>query len=254
VKLSSFETRWETETTPLTGDLKPTSLLRDDQTLVMTTAGATGGTLFQKEFDGAWAQVSGPPPNPEWALVKKSNDWLLATTGGLYVAPTLTGPWARRSQVGTMLFTRPIARLVAASAQQKLFAAQLDAGLSESSDVGATWTATAGVTGRVEALAASGAVVLVSSATSGQQRSDNYGNTFRPATNPLDAGVRFFVAEGTTFWAGANDGLKRSDDQGVSFVDDLDGLPLGTVVTKLLFAGSYVLAMTAEGPWLNQVP
>lgn len=254
VKLSSFETRWETETTPLTGDLKPTSLLRDDQTLVMTTAGATGGTLFQKEFDGAWAQVSGPPPNPEWALVKKSNDWLLATTGGLYVAPALTGPWTRRSQVGTMLFTRPISRLVAASAQQKLFAAQVDAGLSESSDVGATWSATAGVTGRVEALAASGAVVLVSSATSGQQRSDNYGNTFRPATNPLDAGVRFFVAEGTTFWAGANDGLKRSDDQGVSFVDDLDGLPSGTVVTNLIFAGSYVLAMTAEGPWLNQVP
>lgn len=254
VKLSSFETRWQAEATPITGDLKPTSLLRDDQTLVMTTAGASGGTLFMKELDGAWAAVSGPPPNPEWALAKKSNEWLLATTGGLYVATTLTGPWTRRSQVGTQLFTRPVARFVAASAQQKLFASGADAGLSESSDVGATWAATPGVLGNVQALAASGAVVLVSTAGSGQQRSDNYGNTFRAATNPLDAGVGFYVADGTTFWAGGAVGLKRSDDQGVTFADDLDGLPAGTAVTTLVFAGSYVIAMTAEGPWLNQVP
>ena len=86
----------------------------------------------------------------------------------------------------------------------------------------------------------------------GQQRSDNYGNTFRPATNPIGDGVLFYATDGTSFWAGGNGGLKRSADQGVTFVDEPDGLPSGTAITSLSIAGSYLLADTTDGPWLNQ--
>lgn len=254
-KLPAIDTTWQAETTPVMGDAKPTSLLRVDQSLVMTTAGTTGGAIFTRAVDGTWAQVMGPPPNPEWALVKKSNEYLLATTGGLFVSTALTGPWTRRSAANTPLFTKPLSQLVAAASQQKLFAhgdaANALGALYESNDVGATWAKSA-VMGDVKALGATGAVVLVAVTTDGQQRSDNYGNTFRPVSAPL-TDPTFFVTQDTTFWAGTSAGLLRSDDLGVSFSDASNGLPAGPV-KALVFAGGYVIAMTDAGPWLNQVP
>ena len=253
LSLAATETRWVPVTTPLMGGQKPTSLNRVDQSLVMTAAGTSSGGLYVKPYDGTWAQVPAAPPNPSWLLLKKSTDYLLATTGGLYASATLAGPWVRRSNANTPLFTAPLARLVAAPAQQKLFASAVNGPLFESVDLGATWTAHS-LRGAVEALAASGPVVLVSTAMDGQQRSDNYGSTFRPAAMPIAEGVLLYAAEGTRLYAGGNGGLKTSGDNGLTFTDDSDGLPVGTTVRALFFAGSYVIVDTLQGPYLNQVP
>jgi hypothetical protein len=250
--LPATDTHWATVTTPLAGDLKPTSLQQVDQSLVMTAAGATGGGLYLKPYDGDWAQVTAAPAKPSWLLVKKGTDWLMPTTGGLYTATALAGPWTRRSAVGTALFTTPVSRFVAAPAQQKFFAAGDTGGLFESNDLGVTWAASV-LRGTVDGVAASGAFVVVSTSTDGQQRSDNYGNTFRAATAPVAGGVLFYLAQGTRFWAGGNGGLKSSDDDGVTFGDNSTGLPTGTPVRALFFAGSYAIVDTTDGPYLNQL-
>lgn len=256
LSLGAAATAWVSEATPLVGDVKPTSLQRVDQSLVMTAAGASGGGLYVKPFDGPWAKVSAAPGTPCWLLVKKSTDWLLATTGGLFTATTLDGPWTARSAPATPLFTRPLTRLVAAPGQQKLFASGDPAGgfggLFESIDLGVTWT-TSSPRGQVEALAASGAFVVLSTSMDGQQRSDNYGNTFKPVATPVSTGVLTYVAQGTRFWAGGNTGLLRSDDDGVTFVDAALGLPPSTAVRALFFAGRYALVDTPSGPYLTQV-
>ena len=219
----------------------------------MTAAGATTGGLYVKTFDTDWAQVTAAPSTPTWRLVKKSADWLLATTGGLYTATALAGAVdaaQRRQHARSSL--QPVTRFVAAPAQQKLFAAGATGGLFESIDLGATWTASA-PRGTVDAIAATGAFVVVSTSIDGQQRSDNYGNTFRPATTPITDGVLLYVAQGTRFWAGGNGGLKSSDDNGVTFADNSAGLPAGTAVRALFFAGSYSVVDTPDGPYVNQV-
>lgn len=251
LSLRATDTRWLPVTTPLMGDVKPTSLDRFDQSLVMTAAGAAGGGLYVKTLDADWAQVTTAPSTASWTIVKKSSEWLLVTTGGLYKATALAGPWARRSALNTPLFAMPVTRFVAAPAQQKLFGAGSTGGLFESSDVGATWTASA-LRGTVEAIAAQGAFVLVSTSMDGQQRSDNYGNTFRPATTPISSGVLTYVADGPRFWAAGNGGLLSSEDDGVTFTANSGGLPAGTAVLGLFFAGSYALAETTAGPYLTQ--
>lgn len=251
LSLDATQTQWVTVSTPLTGDMKPTSLDRVDQTLVMTAAGASSGGLYLMPFDGEWAQVTAAPSTPSWQLVKKSTDYLLATTGGLFSATALAGPWVRRSVVNTALFAAPLAQLVAAPAQTKIFAWGLGGPLFESTDTGRNWVASA-PQGPVEAFAAAGAFVLVSTGVDGQQRSDNYGSTFRPAANPISGGVLLYAVQGTRFWAGGNDGLRSSDDNGVTFTENSDGLPTGTPVRALFFAGSYSIADTPDGPFINQ--
>lgn len=251
LSLPATDTRWAPVTTPLMGDVEPTSLDRFDQALVMTAAGAAGGGLYVKSLDADWTQVTGAPTTPSWTLVKKSTEWLLATTGGLFKATALTGPWGRRSAMNTPLFAMPVTRFVAAPAQQKLFATNATGGLFESNDVGATWT-TSALRGTVDAIAAQGAYVLVSTSMNGQQRSDNYGNTFRPAMAPITDGVLFYVAQGTDFWAGGTFGLQSSSDNGATFSANSNGLPTGTAVRGLFFAGSYAIADTAAGPYITQ--
>lgn len=250
--LASTETRWTTVTTPLSGDVKATSLQRVDQSLVMTAAGATGGGLFVKPWDGDWSQVSAAPTRPTWALAKKGSEWLMPTTGGLMRAATLDGPWTRRSAMATALFTSPVRLFAAAPAQQKLFAAGESGTLFESSDLGATWVAGA-PRGTVAALAATGAFVLVVTSMDGQQRSDNYGNTFRAAANPVPGIVLTYVANGPRFWAGTTDGLFASDDDGVTFAAAADGLPSGATVRGLFFAQGYAVADTSDGVYVNQI-
>lgn len=254
--LPATDTKWVSVTTPLMGDLKPTSLQRVDQTLVMTAAGATTGGLFIKPLDGPFAAASAAPTKPAWALVRKSPDWLLVTTGGLYAGADLSGAFGRRSAMGTALFTHPVSRFVAAPAQQKMFASG-DAtnalgGLYESADLGATWTASA-LRGDVAALAATGAYVLAATATDGQQRSDNYGNTFRAATAPITGTVLSWVVQGSRIWAVTSDGLLSSDDNGVTFAANSGGLPAGTAVRGLFFAGSYAVVDSPAGPYITQV-
>lgn len=252
VALPVTQTSWIPVTTPLMGDVKPTSLQRIDQNLVMTAAGASSGGVYLRGFDSTdWTSVASPP-NPTWALVKKSNEYLLATTGGLYRADSLNGQWTRRSLMNTALFTQPIGRFVAAPSQQKIFATNVTGPLFESTDVGINWVASV-PRGDVEALAANGAVVLVSTVMDGQVRSDNYGNTFRDAGTPIADGVSVYAVEGADFWAGGAGGIKRSIDNGQTFTDENDGFPSGTAVRGLFFAGNYVIADTAAGPYINQL-
>ncbi len=252
VALPVTQTSWIPVTTPLMGDVKPTSLQKIDQNLVMTAAGASSGGIYLRGFDSSdWTSVSSPP-NPTWTIVKKSNEYLLATTGGLYRADSLNGPWTRRSLMNTALFTQPIGRFVAAPSQQKIFATNVTGPLFESTDVGVNWVASA-PRGNVDALAANGAVVLVSTAMDGQQRSENYGNTFRDAGMPIADGVTVYAVEGPNFWAGGIGGIKTSTDNGATFVDANDGFPAGTPVRGLFFAGNYVIADTQAGPYINQL-
>lgn len=250
--LESTETRWAAVPSPLSGDVKPTSLQRVDQSLVMTAAGATGGGLYVKPYDGDWAQVSAAPTRPTWALAKRGSEWLMPTTGGLMRAATLEGPWTRRSAMGTPLFAAPVRLFAAAPAQQKLFAAGDSAGLFESTDLGATW-ATSAPRGTVAALAATGAFVIVVTSMDGQQRSINYGNTFYAAANPVPGIVLTAVANGARFWAGTSDGLFASDDDGATFVAEPDGLPAGGSVRGLFFAQGYAVADTSDGVYVNQI-
>jgi hypothetical protein len=249
--LPSTETRWAPVTTPLSGDVKPTSLQRVDQSLVMTAAGATGGGLYVRPYDGDWSQLSAAPARPTWALVRKGSEWLMPTTGGLMRAATLDGPWTRRSAMSTPAFASPVRLFVAAPAQQKLFAAGDAGGLVESADLGATWTAGT-PRGTVAALAATGAFVLVVTSMDGQQRSDNYGNTFRAAAAPLPGIVLTYAVNGAQFWAGTSDGLFTSADDGASFTS-VSGLPAGTSVRAVFFAQGYAVADTSDGVYVNQV-
>ncbi|MGV3625426.1 MAG: hypothetical protein ACO1OB_31740 [Archangium sp.] len=245
--LPAIETTWRRETSPLTGDLVPTSLQRIDQTLVLTAAGATSGGVWSRDVDTAWTRVITAPDLPTWSMVRKSSDYLLVATGGLFASDAFDGTFAQRSDAG--VFAQPVRTFVAAPAQQKLFAAVTS--LFESTDNGATWNAST-LRGAVEGLAASGAYVLVSTATDGQQRSDNYGSTFRPQSAPLTGGVLFYTSQGTTFWAGNSAGLSRSDDLGGTFTEALNGIPANTAVRGLYFAGTYVVADTVDGPYVNQ--
>jgi hypothetical protein len=256
VSLPATDTTWSTVITPLTGDLKPTSLQRVDQSLVMTAAGATTGGLYVKPLDGPFTASTAAPTKPAWALVRKSPDWLLVTTGGLYAGADLTGAFSRRSAAATPLFTHVVPRFVAAPSQQKMFASGDSAnalgGLFESSDVGATWTAST-LQGNVSALTALGAYVLVATSTDGQQRSDNYGNTFRAAGAPITGTLQSWVVQNARIWAVTSDGLMSSDDNGASFTANSGGLPAGTLARGLFFAGSYAIVDTADGPWITQV-
>lgn len=249
--LPPTETRWESRALSLPAGAEPTSLQRVDQALVLTAGGAATGGLYRRTIDDDWAPVSGAPTVPCWALVKKSTEWLLATSAGLYAAPAVTGPWALRGTATTAPFTARVAHLVAAPAQQKIFAAAQGGGLYESANLGATWAASA-PRGAVNALAASGAFVWVDVATDGQQRSDNYGNTFRPAP-AMVSGLLSWTVQGTTLWATTQGGLSRSDDDGATWQPANDGLPSGTPVLRLFFAGGYVVADTSDGPFVNQV-
>lgn len=245
--LPATEVTWRRETNPLTGDLVPTSLQRIDQSLVLTAAGSTSGGVWWRDVDTEWARVVTAPDVPTWSLLRKSSDYLLVGTGGLYGSDAFDGTYAQRSDAG--VFAQPVRTFVAAPAQQLMFAA--GASLAESRDNGVTWSPST-LRGTVDGVAASGAFVVVSTSMDGQQRSDNYGSTFRAQTAPLTGGVTFYVAQGSTFWAGNNGGLFRSDDNGATFTEALNGLPANTAVRGLYFAGGYVVADTVDGPYVTQ--
>jgi hypothetical protein len=242
---------------PLGTGEAPTSLQRLDNGLLLTSASATKGGLYARPWDGDWARVGSSPQAPSWQLVKKGAELLLATTGGLFAAPTLAGPWVRRSASTTATFSHAATALVAASAQQRLFAAGdpgwQQAELASSNDLGATWT-TGLAKGDVRALAAAGAYVYVEVSTDGTLRSDNYGGTFKPMPAPVGASVKAFLVVDARVYAGTAAGLRTSDDNGVTWADDLHGLPAGIGVNGLFVAGSLLVADTAAGPYLVQLP
>lgn len=245
--LPATEVTWRRETNPLTGDLVPTSFQRIDQSLVLTAAGATSGGVWSRDVDSQWARVITTPDVPTWSLLRKSSDYLLVGTGGLYVSDAFDGTYTQRSDAG--VFAQPVRTFVAAPAQQLMFAAGTS--LAESRDNGVTWSPST-LRGTVDGVAATGAFVVTSTSMDGQQRSDNYGSTFRAQSAPLTGGVSFYVAQGSTFWAGNGAGLFRSDDNGATFTDALNGIPANTAVRGLYFAGGYVVADTVDGPYVNQ--
>lgn len=250
--LPTSSATWQRETLPLPTGEQPSSIQRIGDTLVMTTASDTSGGVWTRQSDTAWTRVASAPAAPTWKLFSKSADYFLVTTGGLYAASDYEGDWAARSDAG--LFDEAVRLIVAAPAQQKMFAARN--GLWESVDNGSTWrTFDAGAnTGTLTGLAANGAFVLVATDDGTQVRSINYGNTFSSQPTGLDAGVSFYLWQSPRFWAGNADGLWASDDDGVTFAAQGAGLPSETPVTGLFFSGSYVVADTVDGPYITQQP
>ncbi len=244
--VSSFT--WARETVALPAGEQPSSLQRIGDTLVMTTASETSGGVWTKESEAAWTKVAGAPAAPAWAIVQKSADYFLVTTGGLYAASAFDGPYTARSDAG--VFTEPVRQLVAAPAQQKMFIGT--SSLWESNDNGVNWHTLDAGTGTISGLAANGAFVLVATSDGAQLRSINYGNTFYPQATGIDAGVSFYLSQGTRFWAGNGEGLWASDDDGVTFTHAGTGLPSETPVTGLFFSGSYIVADTVDGPYVTQ--
>lgn len=243
---------WAAEAVPLGAGEQVTSLLRVDRTVYLTAAGsgAAGGVLVKRPAE-AWARLGTAPAGAAWQVVKKGAEVLLATGGALYAAPTAEGAWTRRT-VGTVpLFAQRVTRLVTAPAQQRLFATGDAAaglgGLAYSDDTGASWTFGL-VAGDVSALAASGAVVLAEAAASGQVRSDNYGATFKAFA--VGAPVTSFVFGTTRVWASTDAGVRASDDLGVSWVDEVVGLPAGPV-RGVFVAGPMLIADTEGGPFIE---
>ena len=248
--LDETSTQWAPVVIPLIHDAPPTSLSLTNQQLVMTAAGPSLGGLFLRPFDDEWNVAPDSPTTPCWALVQRPGAWLLATTGGLYAAATLNGPWSLRSRPGEPLFSAPLRHLVTAPSAQKLFAdGAFDAGLYESVDEGATWARA--MNGAVDAIAADGVNVLLS-IDGAQQRSDNYGSTFHPANAPVGGVVSQFVFANGRAWAATSSGLFASDDRGVTFSAVTDGLPAGTATRSVWFAGRYAVVDTTTGPWVNQ--
>jgi hypothetical protein len=250
------DTGWQAVTVPLGAGEAPTSLQRLDNALLLTSASTTKGGLYSRPWDGAWARVTSSPQAASWQVVKKGAELLLATTGGLFAATGLTSPWVRRSAAGTATFAHAATTLVAASAQQRLFAAG-DPGwqqgeLATSNDLGATWT-TGLAKGDVRALGAAGAYVYVEVSTDGTLRSDNYGGTFKPMPAPVGTSVKAFLIVDARVYAGTAGGVRTSDDNGATWADDAHGLPVGTGVNGLFLAGSLLLADTAAGPYLVQL-
>ncbi len=79
--------------------------------------------------------------------------------------------------------------------------------------------------------------MLADVAGDGAQRSDNYGNTWHPIQGLGARAHSFYLSAARTF-AGTSNGVKVSDDGGVSWRDSSTGLPAATEVRGLYLAGS----------------
>lgn len=249
------ETDWVAQTVTLATTEKPTSLSRLDDALVLTVAGSgTGGVLVKRSGED-WARLDTAPAKAAWAMVRKGGSLLLMGAEGLSTAPTLAGPWTKKTTSSAAPFSRPVTHFAAAAAQTRLFfsgdVGGGYGGLYVSDDDGATWRSGL-VRGDVVSLAAGAAGVLVETSTGGQQRSENYGGTFHAMA--VGAPTATLAYLGGEFWAGTPTGLRRSTDLGATWSDDPNGLPADTAVVGLFEAGGIVLADSLGGPWLLALP
>ncbi len=232
--LASGAKAWSAVVLPLAPAERVTSVTRVDLSLYLTT---TDG-LFRLVW-GEAAAVRLPAPKNGWALVKKGGELLLATSAGLFASKDKGQSFTLRSAGAP--FSGPGLALVASAAAQRIFAAGAGGGLFFSDDAGERWTSGL-VAGEVRAVAASGAYVLVETAA-GTLRSDNYGNTFHPAS--VGAPPAGFGFSGPRAFAGTLGGVRISDDGGKSWRDGNDGLPAATQVRSVWVAGPAVVAATA---------
>jgi hypothetical protein len=233
--LASAAQAWTAVSLPLAATEKVTSVTRVDLSLFITT---TEG-LLTLEWGDSVAMRRAAAPKGVSALLKKGTELLVATSSGLFVSKDKGATFSLRSSA--TVFSRPVKALVGAPAAVRIFAAGETGGLYFSDDAGVTW-ATGLVSGDVQALSAAGAFVLVQT-SAGTQRSDNYGNTFHPAT--VGAQPLGFGFSGTRAFAGTMTGVRISDDGGKVWRDGNEGLPTSAQVSALLVAGPAVVAATS---------
>ncbi len=233
--LASGATAWLPVILPLAATEKVTSITRVELSLFITT---TEG-LVRLDWGDAVAVRLAAAPKAASALLKKGTELLLATSSGLFASKDKGATFTLRSSGA--LFSQPLKALVGASAATRIFAAGAAGGLFYSDDAGATWTGGL-VTGDVQAISAAAEFVLVQTST-GTLRSDNYGNTFHPAT--VGAQPLGFGFSGKRAFAGTMNGVRVSDDGGKIWRDGNEGLPPSANVRSLWVAGPAVVAATA---------
>jgi hypothetical protein len=233
--LASAAQVWSAVVLPLAAGERVTSITRVDLALFVTT---TEG-LVRLDWGEAAAVRVAAAPKAASALLKKGSELLLATSSGLFVSKDKGASFTLRSSAA--VFTRPLKALVGAPAATRIFAAGETGGLFHSDDAGATWIGGL-VSGEVQAISAAGEFVLVQTA-SGTVRSDNYGNTFHPAS--VGAQPLGFGFSGKKAFAGKMTGVRVSDDGGKVWRDGNEGLPPASQVRSLWVAGPAVVAATA---------
>ncbi len=252
LSLPLTDTRWAPLALTLETDEVVTSLKRIDSTIVVTTAGPSGGALWLKPASGEFAKSANAPAKKLWGVVKKGSEFLLATSGGLFAASDLTGMWVKRTRVETGTpFVGKVSRLVAGAGQLRMFAAgdstASTGGLFYSDDTGINWAASS-VKGNVRALEADGTAVLLETSVDGQQRSDNYGNTFKPMT--VGGGVSGFAFGASLVFAATDAGVQTSADLGATWgADSQANAPVGPA-RRVFTSGSLLVVDTEAGPLL----
>lgn len=251
--LDTGSTTWRAVPLGSAAGEKVTSVTRVDTSLVVTVADSAAGKggAFRLDFGAdAFVRLAAAPDAPAWSLARKGSTLLLVTTGGLFASSDRGATWARRSQPFASLFLQPAKGIWASAAAQRIFAVAADGTLHHSDDEGATWS-TGLVRGKVTALAAGAAYVLLTSEVEGPLRSDNYGATFHPMT--ADATVQAFAVSGARAFAGTTDGVRVSDDGGGTWRDASEGLPPSTSVRSLFAAGPALIAGSADGLYVAAV-
>lgn len=238
-RLPSGAANWEAFSLPgLNAGEKITQLIRYDLSLFISVADANnkGGVLELGIGDEKWSRKTPAGFPAVHSLLRKGSTLYAATSSGLQVS-TSGGAFSVKT---TLAPFNAKTKLLSASEAQLIFAVGATGALFQSDDFGRTFRATPTVKGAVKAIAASGAVVMVISASEGVLRSDNYGSMFHPlAMGPSPLSLAF---NGKQLLAGTPMGLKVSDDAGLTFKTGGEGLPAQTSIASVFVAGPAVVA------------
>lgn len=259
-KLNRGESQWEAANPQLASAAETvTSVALVDLSLYATTSDGATGNLYRLKFsDDPWTKVSAAPSLPMTAVVKKGSALLVAVSGaqaGLFASVDSGSSFTRRADATkAAFFTSGVRALAAAAAAQRIFAtgdiAAGFGGLYASDDDGRTW-AKLPLKGDVEAISASGPVVLTSVTLEGELRSDNYGNTFHPVD--VLGPSRSFYLSGQKAFAGSIGSVVVSDDAGASWQAPQAQMPTTSEVGLVYLAGTTLVAVAGGQVYLSEL-
>lgn len=258
--LKDGQAQWSAANPPISSASEVvTSIALVDRALYASTSDAATGSLYRLKFsDDPWSKLSGAPPLPMNAIIKKGSAILVAVSGanaGLFASTDGGATFTRRTDsTKAPFFTKGIRNFAAAAAAARIFAtgdiASGFGGLYASDDDGRTWTKLP-LKGDVETISANGAVVLTSMTLEGELRSDNYGNTFRPVD--VQGPSRAFFLSGQKGFAGSVGSVLVSDDAGASWRAADKDMPTTREVGLVYLAGSTLVAVAGGQVYLSDL-
>ncbi len=124
-------------------------------------------------------------------------------------------------------------------------------GLQKSNDDGVSWSYATNINQVNEGsvIISTGSALYVGGAHGGLWRSYSFGASWQP-TNLNKLGINAIAQSGSNLWAGTDEGLFQSGDDGATWSQiDLGSTPIGTGIHGLAVSGSYLFAAT-EGQGL----